>query len=80
MLLTIIKYLGGAIIAGAVSWAVAKIAAKSEIQKLRETWAHEKEIAHDTDFDNMVAAVSYFARHHSSSSQKTAIEKTALFR
>lgn len=80
MLLTVIKYLGSAIIAGIVSWGVAKIAAKAEIRKLRETWAHEKETAYDADFDNMVAAVSYFARFPSGSTVRSAIEKTAIFR
>lgn len=80
MLLTVIRYIGGAAITGIVSWGVAKITAKAEIQKLRETWAHENESAYDADFDNMVAAVSNLIRFPSTPAAKEAIEKTALFR
>lgn len=80
MLLTVIRYIGGAAITGIVSWCVAKITAKAEIQKLRETWAHEKEMAIDAEFDNMVAAISCFVKSPSNPTLKTAIEKTALFR
>lgn len=69
-----------AAIAGLISWAIAKTAARAEIQKLRETWAHEKEAAIDEEFDNMVAAVSNLIRFPSTPAAKEAVEKTALFR
>lgn len=69
-----------AIASGIVSWFIAKTAAKTEIKRLRETWEHEKKAAYDAEFDNMVAAISYFVRSPSNPTLKTAIERTALFR
>lgn len=50
----------GIIFTSYTSKRVAKITAKSEIQKLRETWAHEKETAIDAEFDKMVSSVSAY--------------------
>ena len=45
-----------------VSVYISKRTAKAEIEKLRAIWAHEKEAACDSDFDAMVAAVSFTRR------------------
>lgn len=80
MWLVILKYLGGAIITGVVSWGVAKVSANSEIKKLRETWAHEKEETHNADFDSMVSAVSEFIQYGALKSQINAAGKIGLCR
>lgn len=68
--------------AASVSLAIwqAKKAAKAEIEKLQAIWAHEKETAYDTEFDEMVAAVSLFIKHPASANYNTAVSKAGSYR
>lgn len=76
----IIISLGCAAISGIVAWIVAKQAAKAEIKKLQTIWAHEKEIAYDAEFDEMVAAVSLLVKHPAIANFTTAISKVGAYR
>lgn len=76
----IIISLGCAAISGIVAWVVAKQAAKAEIKKLQTIWAHEKETAYDTEFDEMVAAVSLLVKHPAIANFATAISKVGAYR
>lgn len=76
----IIISLGCAAISGIVAWIVAKQAAKAEIEKLQAIWAHEKETAYDTEFDEMVAAVSLLVKHPAIANFTTAISKVGAYR
>lgn len=68
--------------AASVSLAIwqAKKAAKAEIEKLQTIWAHEKEIAYDAEFDEMVAAVSLLVKHPAIANFTTAISKVGAYR
>ena len=79
-IISVIASIISVIVSGAVSWHIAKAAANAEIKKLELTWAHEKQISIDSDFDKMVAYVSYFAKNNSPNSYKEAIDTTAFYR
>lgn len=68
--------------AASVSLAIwqAKKAAKAEIEKLQTIWTHEKEIAYDAEFDEMVAAVSLLVKHPAIANFTTAISKVGAYR
>lgn len=70
----------GVIASGFVAVWQARRTAKLEIEKLKAVWEHEKEIAHDSDFDNMVAAVSLFVRDGSRDSFQAATKAVAIYR
>lgn len=70
----------GIIFTAHTSKRVAETTAKAEVFKLRETWAHEKELALDADFDEMVAAVSGFLRYGDLKQAIEAEQKTAICR
>lgn len=58
----------------------AKKTAKSEIEKLQAIWAHEKETAYDTEFDEMAAAVSSFVKHPAPANFTVAVRKVGAYR
>ena len=68
------------LISGVVSWLVAKHAAKAEIEKLKATWAHEKDAAFEENFESMVGAVNYFVKHGDIATFGTACKKVAAVR
>lgn len=72
--------IGCALISGFVAWIVAKQAAKAEIKKLQTIWAHEKETACETEFDNMAAAVTLYAKWPSPKGFQDATNAVAIYR
>lgn len=77
------EVLSGAVSAaasGLISWFIAKTAARSEIRKLRETWAHEKETAIDAEFDQMVSCVSAFLMHKTNPNAINAARAITVYR
>lgn len=80
MWIVIIKYVGSAAISGLVAWVVAKLSAKAEINRLRETWAHDREEAINTNFAEMSAAVSAFLRNPSAGDYINAAKTIGLCR
>lgn len=70
--------LGGIIFANLTSRWVAKEAAKKEMEKLKQTWEHDNEIAFDQAFHAMTEAVSTYILDSSTTNQEAARVKTAI--
>lgn len=68
-----------AIISAVTSFFVAKVTARHEAERLRESWAREDNIADQLAFSDMVAAVSRFIAHDSQSLFEDAVEKVAAY-
>lgn len=69
-----------AAVSGLISWRVAKISSRAEITKLRETWNHEKEVTADTEFDDMVKAISEYQMFPEDLTVNDAIRKITVYR
>lgn len=65
---------------GLISWAIAKVSARAEIKKLRETWAHEKETAIDAEFDQMASSVSAYLMYKSLANAIEAAQTITTYR
>lgn len=68
------------VISAVISYRVARVAAKSEIKRLRESWAREDKLKSQVAFDEMVTAVSHFIAHDSPASFEDAVAKVAVCR
>lgn len=70
----------GIIVSSCLAVWQAKKTAKAEIEKLKMIWAHEKETAHDADFDKMVAAVSLYEKYPHPKNFQDASNAVAVYR
>lgn len=71
--------LSGVALSALVSIFLARKTAKTEIEKLKAVWEHEKEAALDAEFDKMVSSVSMFAKRPSTQDFRNATNAVAVY-
>lgn len=63
-----------------VSYHVSKKAAHAEVEKLKLTWKHDREIEFDADFSNMMTAVTLFIKKQTWTSFNDAVKSVNVVR